>query len=134
VRRIIALAGALALSLAAFGLAPVAQASEGPSLLVQLRSVEFDAYTGNVTVKVRVACSNAESASWNARLVQEVRAKGSRAIPCDGERHRSRIVLDPVKGRFTAGPAELTYGGSACDSTGCVISSASVTVTLTHTP
>jgi hypothetical protein len=113
-------------------LSPASAATTEPTVLVKLRSVTFDAYTGNVTVTARVACSDADAGTWSARLVQDVRARGAAAITCDGEKRRSRIVLDPAKGRFHSGPAELTYGGFACADTSCVVVSASESVILTH--
>lgn len=118
---------------------PAGAASAGtehgePTVRIGIRAVAFDAYTGNVTVKARVACDNADTGSWNVRLTQEVTARGSAPITCDGERHRSRIVLDPAKGRFEPGPADLTYGAVACSATSCVGLAASQTVELIYTP
>lgn len=131
-RRKLTGAAVVAIATSVLPLAPASAATADPTLLVKVRAVTFDAYTGNVTVKARVACSNADSGTWTARLVQDVKAKGAAPIVCDGEKRRSRIVLDPAQGRFHSGPAELTYGGFACSDTSCVVFSANESVVLTH--
>lgn len=86
-------------------------ASDIPDLRFVVRPASLDLRSGNIAVRIRVTCTQTVpavgTASWYARAVQHVTAKGSAVITCDGVPHRSTIVLDPRNGRFHPGNVGL---------------------------
>ncbi len=121
-------------ALAGLVLLPAAPASASkadvPELLWKLRSVSLDNYTGTITVKARVRCDGSGTAAWSARALQDVRARGTAEITCDGQRRRSKIVLDPANGFFRPGSVSFDIGLVACDRTSCTVSGQSFTTTV----
>jgi hypothetical protein len=100
-----------------------------PEVRVKVRSITLDGYTGNVVVVARVKCTpvvdGVGSASWSVQAVQELRAKASAPIVCDGERRRSVLQLDPKNGRFHRGTVNLTLTQTAAGSQAVEIQSTS---------
>ena len=108
------------LSVIAVAFAPLtasAAVDDLPSLRVKVRSITLDGYTGNIVVKARVKCTQqvtgVGSASWGMRAVQELRARDSTSIRCNGEAYRSVLTLDPKAGRFHPGLVNLTQRETA---------------------
>lgn len=91
-----------------------------PTVRVKVRTITLDGYTGNVVVVARVKCTpvvtGVGSASWSVKAVQDLRARASAPIECDGERRRSVLQLDPKRGRFHRGIVNLTLTQTAVGS------------------
>lgn len=99
---------------------PPALAAAGddiPDVKVKVRSVTLNGYTGNIVVRARVKCTQVVSgvgtAAWGASALQDLRASAGEAIECDGEGRRTKLVLDPRKGRFHPGQVGMTIGWTA---------------------
>jgi hypothetical protein len=105
-----------------------------PNVRVTIRSVSLDGYTGNLVVAARVRCTptvdGVGSASWMAQAVQDLRARASAPIRCDGVRHRSVLQLDPTRGRFHRGVVQMTVQQQAIGSSNVEISSSNFAVTV----
>ncbi|MGB2839958.1 MAG: hypothetical protein WBC76_09015 [Actinomycetes bacterium] len=107
---------------------PVSAArADAPEIRWKLRSITLDVYSGTITVKARVRCSGRGTAEWSARAVQDVRARGTAEIICDGQRRRSKIMLDPANGSFRPGPVSFDIGLVACGKKTCTASGQSFT-------
>ncbi len=113
---------------------PAAPASAGqndaPDIKWKLRSITLDGYTGNLIVKARVRCDGKGTASWTTIAVQDLRARGTAPIICDGNGHRSTIVLDPAKGRFHPGQVAIDIALVACSKDFCTVSGESFATTV----
>ncbi|HEX5016899.1 MAG TPA: hypothetical protein VFX15_04875 [Actinomycetes bacterium] len=105
-----------------------------PNVRVNLRSITLDGYTGNIVVVARVRCTQqvkgVGTASWRATTVQDLRARAKAPIPCDGERHRSVLQLDPRQGRFHHGDVNMSIEQTAEGSKVVEIESRSFTTTV----
>ena len=131
-KRIIHLALVVAsVALVALSAVPASAAkSDAPDLRWKLRSVTLDGYTGNLVVKARVRCTGKGTASWTALAVQDLRARGTAPITCDGQGRRSKIVLDPVRGRFHPGTVAMDIALGACGKHTCTGSGQSFSTTV----
>ena len=113
---------------------PAAPASAGqtntPDITWKLRSITLDGYSGNLIVKARVRCDGKGTASWTAIAVQDLRARGTAPIICDGQGRRSKIVLDPAKGRFHPGQVSMDIALVACSKDHCTVSGQSFATTV----
>jgi hypothetical protein len=113
---------------------PAAPASAGqtdaPEITWKLRSITLNGYTGNLVVKARVRCDGKGTASWTAIAVQDLRARGTADIVCDGDGRRSKIVLDPARGRFHPGEVAMDIALVACSKDFCSVSGQSFSTTV----
>ena len=109
---------------------PASAGSDTPDVRWKLRFVSLDPYTGDVTVKARARCSGEGTASWTAVAVQDVRARGTAQITCDGQGRRSKVILSSDKGAFRHGPVSLDIAVVACSTTACTVSGQSFTTTI----
>jgi len=104
---------AVTLSISGLSAAPArAGVDDIPTVRVNIRSIAIDGYTGNIVVRARVKCTRqvkgVGTASWNVKAVQDLRAQATAQIPCDGDRRRSVLQLDPRRGRFHPGQVNVT--------------------------
>jgi len=100
-------------------LLPVTPASAGaratvPDATFRVKDVRLNAYTGNIVVKARVRCTGTGTMTWSAQAQQDLSAAGSKDVPCDGVKRRSKIALDPIDGRFHRGAVSLIVGYVVC--------------------
>jgi hypothetical protein len=134
-RRLTTVAGAsLLATIALSGTTASAATDDVPDVKVKIRSVTLDGYTGNVVVVARVRCTQTVegvgAASWGATAVQDLRARASAAIPCDGDRRRAVLQLDPKRGRFHAGTINMSVEQVAIGSTSAEVQSSSFTTRI----
>lgn len=106
---------ALTLGTTAATVLPVGSASAAvddvPHVRVNIRSIELAAYSGAVSVLARVRCTpevdGVGTASWSVKATQDVRARATAAIPCDGKRRTVGLRLVPKNGRFEHGALDV---------------------------
>lgn len=80
-----------------------------PETVLKVKSIDWQARTGNVEVTARVKCTGDGTFRWAAALEQgDIHARNSSQVPCDDDGYRSTLVLDPRGGRFHPGVAEFT--------------------------
>jgi hypothetical protein len=114
---------------------PITPAAAGnkanvPHATFGVKDVRLNGYTGHIIVKARVSCTGTGSMTWSAQAVQGLTAAGSKSVPCDGVKRRSRIALDPVYGRFRPGPVSLIVGYVVCGPKTCQAFSQSLDTTV----
>lgn len=103
---------------------PVTPASAGdttnvPDATFGVKNVRLNGYTGNIIVVARVSCTGTGTMTWSAQAQQDLSAFGSKDVPCDGVKRRSRIALDPADGRFHPGAVSLIVGYVVCGPKAC---------------
>jgi hypothetical protein len=100
-----------------------------PTARVNVRSIAIDGYTGNIVVRARVKCTRQVkgigTASWSVKAVQDLRAQATAQIPCNGDRQRSVLQLDPKRGRFHPGQVNMTITVTRVGSTSAEVDSRS---------
>ena len=85
-----------------------ASAAPLPETVLKVKSIDWQPRTGNVEVTARVKCTGKGSFQWGVAIEQRVRARSAANVPCDGDGFLSTLELDPRKGRFHPGAAEMT--------------------------
>lgn len=83
-----------------------------PETVLNVKSIDWQAKTGNLAVTARVKCTGDGTFRWSAALEQRnARARNASNVPCDGDGYLSTLMLDPRDGRFHPGRAALSTGG-----------------------
>jgi hypothetical protein len=116
-------------------LLPITPASAGdtsnvPNATFRVKDVRINGYTGNIIVAARVSCTGTGTMTWSAQAQQDLSAAGSKDVPCDGVKRRSRIALDPADGRFHPGAVSLIVGYVVCGPTACQATGQSLDTTV----
>lgn len=127
-----AIVGALVAALA-LPMLPAAAAGDRtnvPDATLRVKDVRLNGYTGKVIVVARVSCTGTGTMSWSAQALQDLSASGSKDVPCDGVKRRSRLALDPVYGRFHPGPVSLSVGYLVCGPKACQAFGQSIDTTV----
>ncbi|MCZ3387940.1 MAG: hypothetical protein LH645_02185 [Actinomycetia bacterium] len=99
-----------ALALPALPALPAAAATAPlPETVLNVKSIDWQAKTGNLAVTARVKCTGDGTFRWAAAVEQgDVRARNSSNVPCDDDGYFSTLILDPRNERFHPGEAQFT--------------------------
>jgi hypothetical protein len=116
---VLALAAGLATASTMALAAPAEAATSGPT--VRDMTFRWIPGTGSVHVLATVKCSpQVYRAGVTFELGQSgVGAKASRHVRCDGRAHHLTLILDPKKGRFHPGHADLSWSTRGCSGDLC---------------
>lgn len=80
-----------------------------PETVLNVKSIDWQAKTGNLAVTARVKCTGDGTFRWSAVIEQgDVRARNSSNVPCDDDGYFSTLILDPRNERFHPGAAQFT--------------------------
>ncbi len=80
-----------------------------PETVLNVKSIDWQAKSGNLAVTARVKCTGNGTFRWSATVEQgDLRAWNTSNVPCDDDGYFSTLILNPRNERFHPGAALFT--------------------------